>query len=275
MPQPLLDRMEIIRIPGYTEDEKLEIAKRHILPKLTKDHGLKPDEFVVPEEAIRDLIRYYTREAGVRSLERELGNLARKTVRDLAREKVAVDHHRRRAAGQVRGRQEVPLRRDRRGGPGRHRHRPGLDRVRRRHPDHRSREDAGQGPHDRHRQPEGRDEGVDLGGQLLRPLAGPRSSASSRRSFEKTDVHVHVPDGATPKDGPSAGAAMATAIVSVLTGIPIRKDIAMTGEITLRGRVTGHRRPEGEAAGGPALRREDRADPAGEREGSGRHPATT
>src|SRR5208282_4581658 len=88
MPQPLLDRMEIIRIPGYTEDEKIEIAKRHLLPKVTKDHGLKAGEWVVPDEAIRDLIRYYTREAGVRSLERELGNLARKTVRDLGREKV-------------------------------------------------------------------------------------------------------------------------------------------------------------------------------------------
>ncbi|MDP1986107.1 endopeptidase La, partial [Phenylobacterium sp.] len=88
MPQPLLDRMEIIRIPGYTEDEKVEIAKRHVLPKLTKDHGLTPEEFVVSEDTIRDLIRYYTREAGVRSLERELGNLARKTVRDLAREKL-------------------------------------------------------------------------------------------------------------------------------------------------------------------------------------------
>src|ERR1700757_306756 len=88
MPQPLLDRMEIIRIPGYTEDEKIEIAKRHLLSKLAKNHGLKPEEFVVPDEAIRDLIRYYTREAGVRSLERELGNLARKTVRDLSREGV-------------------------------------------------------------------------------------------------------------------------------------------------------------------------------------------
>src|SRR5205823_2451750 len=88
MPQPLLDRMEIIRIPGYTEDEKVEIAKRHVLPRLITDHGLTASEFVVPDKAIRDLIRYYTREAGVRSLERELGGLARKTVRDLAREKV-------------------------------------------------------------------------------------------------------------------------------------------------------------------------------------------
>ena len=88
MPQPLLDRMEIIRIPGYTEDEKVEIAKRHLLPKLAKDHGLKEGEWIVPDEAIRDLIRYYTREAGVRSLERELGNLARKAVRDMAVEKV-------------------------------------------------------------------------------------------------------------------------------------------------------------------------------------------
>ena len=89
MPQPLLDRMEIIRIPGYTEDEKVEIAKRHLLPKLAKDHGLKDGEWIVPDEAIRDLIRYYTREAGVRSLERELGNLARKAVRDMARREAA------------------------------------------------------------------------------------------------------------------------------------------------------------------------------------------
>ena len=94
MPQPLLDRMEIIRIPGYTEDEKVEIAKRHLLPKLAKDHGLKDGEWIVPDEAIRDLIRYYTREAGVRSLERELGNLARKAVRDMAKEKTLSDHRR-------------------------------------------------------------------------------------------------------------------------------------------------------------------------------------
>jgi ATP-dependent Lon protease len=237
MPQPLLDRMEIIRIPGYTEDEKLEIAKRHVLPKLMKDHGLKATEFVVPEKAIRDLIRYYTREAGVRSLERELGALARKTVRDLAREKVAsitVDDERLAKYAGVK------------------KYRYGetdeIDQV-------------------------GIVTGLawtEFGGDILtieavkmpgkgrmtvtgnlkdvmkESISAANSYVRSRAVqfgikppiFEKTDVHVHVPDGATPKDGPSAGSAMALAIVSVLTGVPIRKDIAMTGEITLRGRVT-------------------------------------
>lgn len=237
MPQPLLDRMEIIRIPGYTEDEKVEIAKRHVLPKLTKDHGLKPEEFVVPEAAIRDLIRYYTREAGVRSLERELGNLARKTVRDLAREKVlsiTIDEERLAKYAGVR--------------KYRYGETDAEDQV-------------------------GIITGLaytEFGGDILtieavkmpgkgrmsitgnlkdvmkESIAAANSYVRSRAtrfgieppSFEKTDVHIHVPDGATPKDGPSAGAAMATAIVSVLTGIPIRKEIAMTGEVTLRGRVT-------------------------------------
>ncbi|MBW0150359.1 MAG: endopeptidase La, partial [Phenylobacterium sp.] len=237
MPQPLLDRMEIIRIPGYTEDEKVEIAKRHVLPKLTKDHGLTPEEFVVSEDTIRDLIRYYTREAGVRSLERELGNLARKTVRDLAREKltsIAIDPDRLAKYAGVRKYRygEMDLE----------------DQV-------------------------GIITGLaytDFGGDILtieavkmpgkgrmtvtgnlkdvmkESISAANSYVRSRATqfgieppnFEKTDVHIHVPDGATPKDGPSAGAAMATAIVSVLTGIPIRKDIAMTGEVTLRGRVT-------------------------------------
>ncbi|MBA4792566.1 endopeptidase La [Phenylobacterium sp.] len=237
MPQPLLDRMEIIRIPGYTEDEKVEIAKRHILPKLTKDHGLKPEEFVVPEEAIRDLIRYYTREAGVRNLERELGNLARKTVRDLARENltsITIDAERLAKYAGVR--------------KYRYGETDAEDQV-------------------------GIITGLaytDFGGDILtieavkmpgkgrmtvtgnlkdvmkESISAANSYVRSRATqfgieppvFEKTDVHIHVPDGATPKDGPSAGAAMATAIVSVLTGIPIRKDIAMTGEVTLRGRVT-------------------------------------
>ena len=237
MPQPLLDRMEIIRIPGYTEDEKLEIARRHVLPKLSKDHGLKPDEFIVPDEAIRSLIRYYTREAGVRSLERELGNLARKTVRDLAREKltsITIDEERlARYAGVRKYRYGETDAEDQVGII------TGLAYT-------------------------------EFGGDILtieavkmpgkgrmsitgnlrdvmkESIAAANSYVRSRATrfgieppiFERTDVHIHVPDGATPKDGPSAGAAMATAIVSVLTGIPIRKEIAMTGEVTLRGRVT-------------------------------------
>ena len=236
MPQPLMDRMEIIRIPGYTEDEKVEIAKRHLLPKLLENHGLKAGEWVVPDEAIRDLIRYYTREAGVRSLERELANLARKSVRDLEREKVVsitVDAER-------------------------------LDKyagVRRFHYGAADEEDQigivtglawtefggdiltieavkmpGKGR-------------MSITGNLKEVMKESISAANSyvrARSthfgikptlFEKTDVHVHVPEGATPKDGPSAGVAMAVAMISVLTGVPVRKEVAMTGEITLRGRV--------------------------------------
>src|SRR5271155_720255 len=236
MPQPLLDRMEIIRLPGYTEDEKVEIAKRHLLPKLAKDHGLKEGEWTVPEAAIRDLIRYYTREAGVRSLEREMGNLARKSVRDMAREHVLtveIDEERlARYAG-----------------------------VRKFHYGATDEEDQ-----------VGIVTGLawtEFGGDILtieavkmpgkgrmsitgnlkdvmkESIAAAASFVRSRATkfgieppdFEKTDVHLHVPEGATPKDGPSAGVAMAVAITSVLTGVPVRKDIAMTGEITLRGRV--------------------------------------
>jgi ATP-dependent Lon protease len=236
MPQPLLDRMEIIRIPGYTEAEKIEIAKRHVLPKLTKDHGLSAEDFVVPDKAIQDLIRYYTREAGVRSLERELGNLARKTVRDLAREdlkSITIDDERlARYAGIQKYRYGETDEEDQVGIV------TGLA-------------------------------WTEFGGEILtieavkmpgkgrmsitgnlkevmkESIAAANSYVRSRSTkfgikppaFEKTDVHVHVPEGATPKDGPSAGVAMAIAIISVLTGIPIRKDIAMTGEVTLRGRV--------------------------------------
>ncbi len=237
MPQPLLDRMEIIRIPGYTEDEKVEIAKRHILARLAKDHGLKDAEFIVPEKAIRDLIRYYTREAGVRSLERELGNLARKVVRDLSREdieSITVDDERlARYAGVKKyrygetdaedqvgivtglawtefGGDILTIEAIRMSGKGRMSITGNLKDVMK--------------------------ESISAANSYVRsraPAFGIKPSV-----FEKTDIHVHVPDGATPKDGPSAGAAMATAMVSVLTGNPIRKDIAMTGEITLRGRVT-------------------------------------
>jgi ATP-dependent Lon protease len=237
MPQPLLDRMEIIRIPGYTEDEKVEIAKRHILAKLTKDHGLKPEEFIVPESSIRDLIRYYTREAGVRSLERELGNLARKTVRDLARENVAsitIDDERLAKYAGVRkyrygetdaedqvgiitglaytefGGDILTIEAVKMPGKGRMSITGNLKDVMK--------------------------ESIQAANSYVRSRA--TRFGIEPPIFEKTDVHIHVPDGATPKDGPSAGAAMATAIVSVLTGIPIRKEIAMTGEVTLRGRVT-------------------------------------
>jgi ATP-dependent Lon protease len=237
MPQPLMDRMEIIRIPGYTEDEKVEIARRHVLPKLMQNHGLKPEEFSVPDDSIRDLIRYYTREAGVRSLERELGNLARKTVRDLMREKVlsiTVDGERlAKYAGVRKYRYGETDEVDQKGivtglawtefggdiltieavkmpGKGRMTVTGNLKDVMK--------------------------ESISAANSYVRsraPAFGIKPSV-----FEKIDVHVHVPDGATPKDGPSAGAAMVTAIVSVLTGVPIRKDLAMTGEITLRGRVT-------------------------------------
>ncbi len=236
MPQPLLDRMEIIRIPGYTEDEKLEIAKRHLLPKQYENNGLKKNEFSVSEDALRDLIRRYTREAGVRSLEREIGNLARKAVRELEQKKSTK-----------------------------------VDITAKNLPDY-----AGVWKY-RFGETDADDQiGVvtglawtEVGGDLLtiEAVAMPGkgamtvtgnlrdvmkesiSAASSyvrSRSiafgvkppvFRSRDIHVHVPEGATPKDGPSAGVAMATAIVSVLTQNPIRKDIAMTGEITLRGRV--------------------------------------
>jgi len=237
MPQPLMDRMEIIRVAGYTEDEKIEIAKRHLLPKLAKDHGLKDGEWIVPEDTIRDTIRYYTREAGVRSLERALGGLARKAVREMARGEalsITVDDAKLAEYAGVR----------------RYRH----------------------GETDEEDQVGivtglawtefGGDiltiEAIKMPGRGRMTVTGNlkdvmKESISAAASyvraralafgvkppvFEKTDIHVHVPDGATPKDGPSAGVAMTVAMVSVLTGIPIRKDIAMTGEITLRGRVT-------------------------------------
>ena len=236
MPQPLLDRMEIIRLPGYTEDEKVEIAKRHLIPKQMKAHGLKKTEWNVTDDALRDLIRYYTREAGVRNLERELANLTRKAIKDILMKKLAKITVTRRNLEKFAG-----VRRFRYGEV------EETDLV-------------------------GVTTGLawtEVGGELLSieavtvPGKGKvtatgklgdvmRESVQAAESyvksrsfafgiaptlFEKKDIHVHVPEGATPKDGPSAGVAMVTSIVSVLTGIPVRKDIAMTGEITLRGRV--------------------------------------
>ena len=238
MPQPLMDRMEIIRIPGYTEDEKLEIAKRHLIPKQLQEHGLKKAEWVISDDALLDLIRYYTREAGVRNLEREIANLTRKAIREIVS-----------ATGK--DRQVKLTRRNLEKYAGVRRFRYGEVEA----------EDL-----------VGVTTGLawtEVGGELLsieavmvpgrgkmmitgklgdvmqESVQAARSFVQSRAVslgikpplFEKRDIHVHVPEGATPKDGPSAGVAMVTSIVSVLTGIPVRKDIAMTGEVTLRGRV--------------------------------------
>ncbi len=236
MPQPLLDRMETIRIPGYTEDEKLEIAKRHLLPKQLEMNGVKEGEFSISDGAIRDLVRRYTREAGVRSLERELSNLARKSVREIEQRKKASLHITEENlpdfAGVWKYRFGESELEDRIGVV------TGLAWT----------EAGGDLLTIEAVQMPGKGT-MTVTGNLKEVMKESISAASSyvrARSvqfgvkpplFRSRDIHVHVPEGATPKDGPSAGVAMATAIVSVLTGIPIRKDIAMTGEITLRGRV--------------------------------------
>jgi ATP-dependent Lon protease len=236
MPQPLLDRMEIIRLAGYTEDEKVEIAKSHLIGKQRKQHGLSEAEWAINDEALLDLIRYFTREAGVRNLERELANLARKSVKEIV------------------GGEKKQVRITRRN----------LDRY------------AGVRKY-RYGEAEMDDlVGVttglawtEVGGELLtiesvlvpgkgkmtitgklgdvmqESVQAAKSYVRSRSRrlgiepdlFESTDIHIHVPEGATPKDGPSAGVAMVTSIVSVLTKIPVKASVAMTGEVTLRGRV--------------------------------------
>jgi ATP-dependent Lon protease len=237
IPAPLLDRMEVIRIPGYTEDEKIKIAIRYLLPKQIKNNGLKETEISVSEAAMRDIVRYYTREAGVRNLERELSKVCRKVVKEIllkdSVKKVSV----------------TPKNLDKYLGVQRHRfgRAEEFDQV-------------------------GQVTGLawtEVGGDLLTieaalvPGKGKmtvtgqlgdvmkesvQAAATVVRSranilniptdfYENKDIHIHVPEGAIPKDGPSAGGAMCTALVSVLTGIPVRSDVAMTGEITLRGEV--------------------------------------
>jgi ATP-dependent Lon protease len=236
MPQPLMDRMEIIRIPGYTEDEKIEIAKRHLIQKQAEANGLKKGEWTLTDEALRDLIRYYTREAGVRSLEREIAGLARKAVREILStdvKKIVVKSEDldkyagvrkfrygeaeledmvgvvtglawTEVGGEILSIEAVPV--------------PGRGRV------------VATGK---------------LGDVMKESVQAAESFAKARAVsfgikptlFGKRDIHVHVPEGATPKDGPSAGVAMVTAMVSALTGNPVRRDVAMTGEVTLRGRV--------------------------------------
>ena len=237
MPAPLLDRMEIIRLSGYTEDEKIEIAKRHLISKQVKNHGLKEEEWSISDSGLRDLIRYYTRESGVRNLERELANLARKAVKEIVTniDVVRIDVTDQNIATYA----------------GIKRYRFGEIEV----------DDL-----------VGVTTGLawtEVGGELLNieavmvpgkgkmtitgklgevmteSIQAAKSYVQSRSLdfgiippiYSKNDIHVHVPEGATPKDGPSAGVGMVTSIVSVLTNNAVRKDVAMTGEVTLRGRV--------------------------------------
>ncbi|WP_347835152.1 endopeptidase La [uncultured Planktomarina sp.] len=234
MPGPLLDRMEIIPLAGYTEEEKAEIAHRHLIPKQVKNHGLKATEFTLEPEALQEMIRTYTREAGVRNLEREIGKLARKAVTKIVKKEVetvnisvenlddylgvkkyryglAEDDHQ---VGVVTGLAYTSVGGDllhiealRLPGKGRMKTTGTLGDVMK--------------------------ESIDAASSYVRSIS-PEIGVKPPR-FDRMDIHVHVPEGATPKDGPSAGLAMVTSIVSVLTGIPVRKDIAMTGEVTLRG----------------------------------------
>ncbi|PWE28833.1 endopeptidase La [Maritimibacter sp. 55A14] len=236
MPSPLLDRMEIISLAGYTEDEKREIARQHLLSKQLKGHGLKPAEFELTDEALNRIIRTYTREAGVRNLERELAKLCRKAVTEIVKKKT--DHVKITAdnledfLGVPRFRYGLAEQEDQIGmvtglawtsvggellniealrlpGKGRMKTTGKLGDVMK--------------------------ESIDAASSFVRSIA-PEIGVKPPK-FETMDIHVHVPEGATPKDGPSAGVAMVTSIVSVLTQIPVRKDIAMTGEVTLRGNV--------------------------------------
>ncbi len=238
IPPALLDRMEVIRLSGYTEDEKTNIAMTYLLPKQMKNNGVKESELAITEAAVRDIVRYYTREAGVRSLERELSKICRKVVKALLLKKltpqVTVDvdtlndylgvrkYTYGRAEEQNQVGQVVGLAWTEVGG------------------DLLTIEAAlipGKGVITRT---------GSLGDVMKESVEAARTVVRSRarrlgikdEAFEKKDIHIHVPDGATPKDGPSAGAAMATAFVSALTGIPVRGDVAMTGEITLRGEIT-------------------------------------
>jgi ATP-dependent Lon protease len=234
MPSPLLDRMEIIPLAGYTEDEKREIAKGHLIDKQIKGHGLRKGEFTITDDALQEMIRTYTREAGVRNLEREIAKLARKAVTQIVGKKakvvevttdnlesfLGVKRYRYGLAeledqvGVVTGLAWTSVGGDllqiealRLPGKGRMKTTGKLGDVMK--------------------------ESIDAAASYVRSISP--SIGIKPTKFETMDIHVHVPDGATPKDGPSAGLAMVTSIVSVLTGIPVRKDIAMTGEVSLRG----------------------------------------
>ena len=237
IPPPLLDRMEVIRIAGYTEEEKAEIARKHLIPSAIKKHGLDAEGMVDRRRGAahaHPALHPRSGRAQPRARARQPDPQGREGDPDLQGQEGRGDG--RQPAGLPRP-AALPLRRGRDGGQvgvvtGLAWTEVGGELL-----DDRRRHDARQGQDDRHRQPARRHEGIDFGGGVLCPLAGSSISASSRRCSTASDIHVHVPEGATPKDGPSAGIAMATAIVSVITGIPVRRDIAMTGEVTLRGRV--------------------------------------
>jgi ATP-dependent Lon protease len=236
MPQPLQDRLEIIRLAGYTEDEKIEIARRHLIPKQLEAHGIKPEEWLLSADALIDLVRYYTREAGVRNLEREIANLIRKATKEiLLEDKKRIRITRRNLENYA-----------------------GVRKFRYGEAEHEDLVGVSTGL-----------AWTEVGGELLsieavtlpgkgrmtttgklgdvmqESVQAAKSYVRSRSTslgiippiFDRIDIHVHVPEGATPKDGPSAGVAMVTSIVSVLTKIPVKASLAMTGEITLRGRV--------------------------------------
>ena len=236
IPSPLLDRMEVIRISGYTEQEKTEIAKKYLIPKQIKENGLKQNELIIKEEAIKEIIRKYTRESGVRGLERELSKLSRKSVKEIVSKiklNISVDDKNidqylgvkkfkygeienedkvgvvtglawTEVGGELLSIESLVM--------------PGKGKL----------EHTGK-----------------LGDVMKESIKAAKSFVRSRcldygiipPTFEKKDIHIHVPEGATPKDGPSAGIAMVTSIVSALAGVPVKKDVAMTGEVTLRGRV--------------------------------------
>jgi ATP-dependent Lon protease len=248
IPPALLDRMEVIRLSGYTEDEKVHIASDHLIPKLLKNNGLKDNELAIDESALRDIVRYYTREAGVRALEREIGKICRKVVKQLLVERDAQGNaknaqptgktievtsenlndylgvrrynfgmaEKENQVGQVTGLAWTEV---------------GGDLLTIEVADM-----SGKGAIQRT---------GSLGDVMKESVEAARTVVRSRARrlgfadsvFEKRDMHVHVPEGATPKDGPSAGIAITTAMVSALSGIPVRADVAMTGEITLRGEV--------------------------------------
>ena len=236
LPQPLLDRMEIIRLEGYTEDEKVEIAKRHLLPKQVEAHGLKAGEFVLEEDALRDLIRFYTREAGVRTLEREIAKLARKSLRRILEKQTeavtVTTSNLHEFAGVRKYRFGVGEEEDQVGAV------TGLAWT----------EVGGElltieavtVPGKGQVKTTGK-----LGDVMTESVQAAMSYVKARAPaygikpslFQRKDIHIHLPEGAVPKDGPSAGIGMVTAMVSTLTGIAVRRDVAMTGEVTLRGRV--------------------------------------